>query len=108
VSAETLAVLRDGLFMAANGHDGTSTAVFGNLPDRLRAAGKTGTAENPSRIDHSWYVGYAPATDPRIVVSVVVERGGQGANAAAPAVCRTMAAYLRFDAEPCGRGAAAN
>jgi len=41
-------------------------------------------------------------------VAVVVEQGGQGANAAAPAVCRTMAAYLGFDARDCGLGASAN
>ncbi|HMN99280.1 MAG TPA: penicillin-binding protein 2 [Miltoncostaeaceae bacterium] len=108
LTPETLDALRDGLLGAANDHDGTSTAVFGGLPDSARVAGKTGTAENETGADHSWYVGYAPAEAPRIVVAVVVEQGGQGANAAAPAVCQTMAAYLRFDAELCGGGAEAN
>jgi penicillin-binding protein 2 len=108
LAPETLDALRDGLLAAANDHDGTSTAVFGGLPDSARVAGKTGTAENETGVDHSWYVGYAPAEAPRIVVAVVVEQGGQGANAAAPAVCQTMAAYLRFDADMCGGGAQAN
>jgi cell division protein FtsI/penicillin-binding protein 2 len=47
-------------------------------------------------------VGYAPAADPKIVVAVVIEHGGQGANAAAPAVCQTMGAYLHFDPQLCG------
>ena len=93
---------------AANGTDGTSTAVFDRLPPSARAAGKTGTAENETGVDHSWYVGYAPAEAPRIVVAVVIEQGGQGANAAAPAVCRAMGAYLHFAADRCGGGAAAN
>lgn len=108
LAPETLDALRDGLLGAANGTDGTSTAVFGRLPDSARVAGKTGTAENETGVDHSWYVGYAPADAPKIVVAVVIEQGGQGANAAAPAVCQTMAAYLRFGADLCGGGAKAN
>lgn len=108
LAPDTLDALRDGLLAAANGTDGTSTAVFGALPDEARVAGKTGTAENETGVDHSWYVGYAPAEAPKVVVAVVIEQGGQGANAAAPAVCQTMAAYLRFDADLCGGGAKAN
>jgi penicillin-binding protein 2 len=108
LAPETLDALRDGLLAAANEPDGTSTAVFGGLSDSARVAGKTGTAENETGVDHSWYVGYAPADAPKIVVAVVVEQGGQGANAAAPAVCQTMAAYLRFDSDLCGGGAEAN
>jgi penicillin-binding protein 2 len=108
LAPDTLDALRDGLLAAANGTDGTSTAVFGALPDEARVAGKTGTAENETGVDHSWYVGYAPADAPKVVVAVVIEQGGQGANAAAPAVCQTMAAYLRFDSDLCGGGAKAN
>jgi hypothetical protein len=35
-------------------------------------------------------------------VAVVIERGGTGANAAAPVVCRTMGANLGFDGNRCG------
>ncbi|MGB1712329.1 MAG: penicillin-binding protein 2 [Miltoncostaeaceae bacterium] len=101
-------IIRRGLLRAANGNGGTGTPVFGALPRSAQVAGKTGTAENPSGIDHAWYVGYAPADDPEIVVAVVVERGGQGANAAAPAVCRAMSAYLGFGAARCGTGAKVN
>ncbi|MDQ3812180.1 MAG: penicillin-binding protein 2, partial [Chloroflexota bacterium] len=47
-------------------------------------AGKTGTAQNPhdrSR-DHAWFVGFAPADDPKIVVSVMLEFGEHGYLAA--------------------------
>ncbi len=108
LAPEVLDTLRDGLLAAANDPEGTSTAVFGALPQSVRVAGKTGTAENETGVDHSWYVGFAPASDPTIVVAVVIEQGGQGANAAAPAVCSTMAAYLEFDADSCGGGATAN
>ena len=39
-----------------------------------------------------------PFNNPKIVVAIVIERGGTGANAAAPAACQTFAAYLKFDA----------
>ena len=108
VAPESLDALRDGLLAAANSPDGTSTAVFGSLPPDARVAGKTGTAENETGVDHSWYVGYAPADDPRIVVAVVIEQGGQGANAAAPAACQTITTFLRAGRGSCGAGARAN
>ena len=96
--------IREGLYLAANGADGTSTSVFANLPDDAKVAGKTGTAEpGDGGEDHSWFVGYAPYDDPSIVVAVVIERGGTGANAAAPVVCRTMGANLGFDGNLCGQ-----
>ena len=45
-------------------------------------AGKTGTAQNPPRPDHAWFVGFAPAEDPKIVVAVFVEYGLHGYVAA--------------------------
>lgn len=46
-------------------------------------SGKTGTAENPSGQSHSWFVGFAPANDPKIALAVILEEsgltGGQGA-----------------------------
>ena len=45
-------------------------------------AGKTGTAENPPNPDHAWFVGFAPADDPKIVVAVFLEFGEHGYSAA--------------------------
>ena len=73
--------IRDGLFAGA--HSGTSAAVFGTFP--VPVAGKTGTAEAPPGSDHSWYASWAPAYNPRVVVVVMIEHGGFGAEAAAPA-----------------------
>jgi len=50
----------------------------------LAIAGKTGTAQNPQGEAHSWFVGFAPAERPGLVVAVMVEHGGYGATAAAP------------------------
>lgn len=52
--------------------------------DGLAIAGKTGTAENPQGASHSWFIGFAPASAPRLAVAVLVEHGGYGARVAAP------------------------
>jgi len=57
-------------------------------------AGKTGTAERPPNPDQSWYVALAPYPNPRYVVSVTVEGGGFGAEAAAPVARRILASLF--------------
>ena len=52
------------------------------------AAGKTGTADynlpdgTPAK-PHSWFIGFAPADNPKIALAVIVENGGYGSTAAA-------------------------
>lgn len=76
---------------------GTGRVVFAGAP--YRVAGKTGTAQvvgikqNEKYVearmkerhrDHSLYIAFAPADDPKIALAVIVENGGFGARAAAP------------------------
>ena len=42
---------------------------------RWRIAGKTGTAQNPQGLPHSWFVGFAPPENPEIVIAAIVEFG---------------------------------
>ncbi len=51
-----------------------------------QSAGKTGSAQFSSTagLYHAWFVGFAPAEDPEIAVSVLVEQGGAGGEVAAP------------------------
>lgn len=51
----------------------------------LSVCGKTGTAEAGGGDDHSWFTCFAPKKNPRIVVTVLIERGGFGSAAAVPA-----------------------
>ena len=100
VSPDNLASIREGLYRGQR-PGGTSTSVFGLLPADRKVAGKTGTAEQVvGKEDHSWFVGYAPYDDPKIVVAVVIEAAGTGSSAAAPTVCRTIAAYRRRRSTP--------
>jgi penicillin-binding protein 2 len=84
----------DGLYAAANEPGGTSTPVFETFP--VEIAGKTGTAETPQG-DQSWYVALAPYPNPRYVVAATIERGGFGAESAAPAVRQILTALLDVD-----------
>jgi penicillin-binding protein 2 len=67
----------------------------------IQVAGKTGTAQvvsldNASKEhgDHAWFVGYAPAEKPEIVVAALIENGGHGGAVAAPVVKKVLQAYF--------------
>ncbi len=62
--------------------EGTGSAV---RTDAYSVAGKTGSAEfEKGKETHAWFTGFAPAEDPELVVTVVVEEGGSGGQIAAP------------------------
>lgn len=90
--------IEDGLRQAASEPGGTSYDVF---QDWNHAAypvyGKTGTAErivDGAEVDQSWYVAYVPHKSKPIVVAVTVEKGGFGAESAAPAVRQILARWF--------------
>jgi penicillin-binding protein 2 len=81
--------IMDGLHLAASAPGGTSADVFSGWDqNRFPVYGKTGTAQRNGQKDQSWYVAYSydgtPSHRP-IVIAVTVEKGGFGAEAAAPA-----------------------
>ncbi|HHX22886.1 MAG TPA: peptidoglycan glycosyltransferase [Thermoanaerobacterales bacterium] len=71
--------------------NGTGTKAFIN---NIEVAGKTGSAENPHGIAHAWFVGFAPAEDPKIAVAVVVENAGSGGTHAGPIAREIILKYL--------------
>ena len=50
----------------------------------LDVCAKTGTAQNGSSSDHAWFTCFAPEKNPRVVITVLVEHGGFGADSALP------------------------
>ncbi len=84
--------IHQGLYDAAHAANGTSAAVFGSFP--IPVAGKTGTAQTPHGSDHSWYASWAPATNPRVVVVMLIEHGGFGVESAAPAAREIFSAFF--------------
>jgi penicillin-binding protein 2 len=59
----------------------------------LHIAGKTGTAQNPQGADHAWFIAFAPAEQPRIVVGAIIEAAGHGSGIT-PAIGRIIERYL--------------
>ena len=106
-----LSVVRDGLYRATHASYGTATSVFGSFP--IAIAGKTGTAEKvvqppgyakPLLQDQSWWCGYGPADTkkPDLAVCVLIENGGHGGTAAAPAALQIFEHYFHEKAPPIG------
>jgi len=69
--------------------------------DGVEVAGKTGTAQHdPGKPPHAWFISFAPATDAKVAVAVVVEDGGVtgsevgGGRVAAPIAREVMEAVL--------------
>jgi len=98
-------VLYDGMVGATT----YGTAHVAGLGAKYSIAGKTGTAQvftikqtdstkakikDERKRDHSWFIAYAPANDPKIAVAVLVENGGFGAEVAAPIARKVLDAYL--------------
>lgn len=59
----------------------------------INVAGKTGTAQNPHGKDHGWFIGYAPADKPVIVVGSIMEFKEHGSGVA-PYVVQVIRRYL--------------
>jgi peptidoglycan glycosyltransferase len=72
---------------------GTATKLKGLS---YTAAGKTGSAEfNSSTSDsHAWFTGFAPADDPQVCVTIIVENAGSGGSFAVPIAKRIFDAYF--------------
>ncbi|MSP90974.1 MAG: hypothetical protein EXR79_04090 [Myxococcales bacterium] len=113
---QTLDLVREGLRAVVQDEGGTARAARSEL---VGVAGKTGTAQAAQRprrelterlrddpgalhrlatwmqSDHAWFVGYAPAEDPDIVVVVLVEHGGSGGHVAAPIARQILDAWFK-------------
>ena len=101
-------VVKKGLLGVVESEQGTAHGIRDKT---IAIAGKTGTAQvvqmaeggkgrQPAKAareqdrDHAWFVGYAPAGNPQIVVTALVEHGGHGSSVAAPLVQKVITAYL--------------
>jgi penicillin-binding protein 2 len=111
--AAHLAVIQDAMAAAVT----SGTAAKNHVADMglgpVRMAGKTGTAQAHNYVagsrgahgaqgawdkrDHAWFIAYAPYDDPRYALSVLVEHGGFGAEAAVPKAAQIMRVALLKD-----------
>lgn len=96
VNEKNLEIVKKGLFDVVHGEKGTARRI---RLKKTKIVGKTGTAQvfsikkgdnidlenlEYSLRDHAWFVCYAPAENPSIAISVIIEHGEHGSSAAAP------------------------
>jgi penicillin-binding protein 2 len=109
ISAKNWKLVKDAMTGVVN--DPAGTAYWGARSDKVKIAGKTGTAQViksktyegmpesaiPEKYhDHAWFISYAPAESPRVAVAVLVEHGGHGASAAAPLARAMIEKYMEL------------
>ena len=100
VDAQALNVVRQGLYEATHYTFGTSSAIFSSFP--VSISGKTGTAEKiidpgdgyARTFNQSWWCGYGPSDSPELVVCALIENGGHGGDAAAPAALKVFESFF--------------
>jgi penicillin-binding protein 2 len=112
-TSEQWDVVYDGMVGVTSMPGGTAYAA--GVGAKYKFAGKTGTAQvftikqtentrakilEERKRDHAWFIAYAPADDPKIAVSILVENGGFGAAAAAPIARKVLDAYLLGNEPP--------
>ena len=92
------------MYAATHESYGTSSGIFGSFP--VEIVGKTGTAEKYVRLpgfqglqDQAWWCGYGPYGRPEIAVCAVIENGGHGGTAAAPAALQVFEHFFQVDPE---------
>jgi penicillin-binding protein 2 len=105
VDPAALAAVRDGLYAATHSSSGTASTVFASYP--VPISGKTGTAEKAVQVagypaghleDQSWWCGWGPSDAAKIVVCALIENGGHGSAAAAPAALKVFERYFGVEA----------
>jgi penicillin-binding protein 2 len=79
----------------------SGSAVLADAKDyrEVTVACKTGTAQHGDQATepHAWITLFAPAYDPQIVVTVLVESGGQGSSIASPVAKKVLEAWFADD-----------
>ena len=88
LAPEVLDVLRRAMLQVVE----TGTAARSRQAG-LKVAGKTGTAQNAHGDDHGWFVGFAPAEQPQIIVGAIMEYAKHG-SAVAPYVVKTLRRFV--------------
>ena len=104
-----LKLVREGMVEAVNSRRGTGREAQVDTQHGIIVGGKTGTGQVvrlaqyihlkeediPYKYrDHAWFTCFAPASNPEIVVTVMVEHGLHGGSAAAPIAAKILNQYF--------------
>lgn len=106
ISQKTLSLISQGIKQACSpggtgwpffdfgiGASSTASANF----KRIEVGCKTGTAESHAQSGkpYAWFTVFAPFDNPEIVVTVLIEEGGQGSDVAAPIAKEILKEYFK-------------
>src|SRR3989338_2731813 len=91
IDRKNIDLVKQGLIQACQ-PGATAYPFFDYKP---QVACKTGTAETSLLgMPHAWFTVFAPADDPEIIVTVLVENGGEGSSVAAPVAKELLEFYF--------------
>jgi penicillin-binding protein 2 len=103
ISTKTLNLVREGMKQTCE-PGGTGWPLFNfkvkneklKIEKEIKTGCKTGTAESSSisGSPHAWFTIFAPFDDPQIVITVLVEEGGQGSDVASPIAKELLTQYF--------------
>jgi cell division protein FtsI/penicillin-binding protein 2 len=99
IQTETIKLITEGMKEACS-PGGTAFPLFDfkiNKQSTIPVACKTGTAEfgDPQGQTHAWLTSFAPAENPQITVTVLVEAGGEGSSVAAPIAKKVLEEWFK-------------
>lgn len=89
--------LFEGMVQACSeGGTGYPLFSFSSNGKKIPIACKTGTAESQQKATdpHAWFTAFAPANNPQILITVLVENGGEGSSVAAPIAKEILTAFF--------------
>ncbi len=96
----TIDLIKEGMIDACSS-GGTGFPFFdwnnasASASPKITVACKTGTAETGDNSKtHAWFVSFAPAQNPKIVIDVIIEKAGQGSEVAAPIAKEILGYYF--------------
>ena len=73
----------------------TDGSAISMMSAPIEIAGKTGTAQwATGRENHAWFTGFAPFDNPELVITVLVEEGGEGSRVAVPIANEALSWYF--------------
>jgi penicillin-binding protein 2 len=89
IGTRTCEIFAQGMRMVVTEGTARNAAI-----DGIEVCGKTGTAQDPPRKNHSVFIAFAPMHHPKIAIAVLIENSGYGATWAAPIASLMIEKYL--------------